>query len=133
MTASADIEQFQDIKSLVDAFYSRIRDDAMLGPIFDDVAQVDWAEHLPKLCEFWETVLLAVPGYKGDPIDGHVALHQRLAEQPDADLEQKHFDRWLALFSRTVDDLFEGPTAERAKRSATRMAAQLLSAVEKQS
>jgi len=33
-----------------------------------------------------------------------------------------HFDRWLALFTETVDELFEGPTAELAKARAAKMA-----------
>lgn len=125
---NADIETFKDIKSLVDAFYSSIREDDMLGPIFTDFARVDWVEHLPKLCEFWETVLFAVHGYKGDPIEAHVDLHARLNKELDLDLKQQHFDHWVELFTSTVDDLFDGPIAEKAKRSATRMAAQLLRA-----
>ena len=33
------------------------------------------------------------------------------------------FDRWIALFQSTVDDLFSGPMAEHAKNSAARIAA----------
>ena len=129
---NADIETFKDIKSLVDAFYSSIRQDEMLGPIFTDFANVDWVEHLPKLCEFWETVLFAVQGYKGDPIEAHVELHERLNKELDLDLQQHHFDHWVELFTQTVDDLFAGPIAEKAKRSAVRMAAQLLKAISNQ-
>ena len=129
---NADIETFKDIKSLVDAFYSSIREDEMLGPIFTDFANVDWVEHLPKLCEFWETVLFAVQGYKGDPIEAHVELHERLNRELHLDLQQHHFDHWVELFTHTVDDLFDGPVAEKAKRSAVRMAAQLLKAIPKQ-
>lgn len=128
-----DIANYQDIKSLVDAFYSHIRADAMLGPMFTDVAKVDWVVHLPVLCEFWESVLFALPGYKGDPIKTHTELHDRLTRELGIGLTEDHFDHWVAMFSRTIDDLFQGPTAEKAKRNAARMANQLLTAIEQQS
>lgn len=110
LTSRADIEQ------LVDAFYDRIRADARLGPIFDDVARVDWAAHLPKMYAFWESILFGAAGFKGNPLAVHRALARQTPLAPD------DFDRWLELFATTVDDLFAGPVADEAKRRAMRIA-----------
>jgi truncated hemoglobin YjbI len=38
-----------EITRLVDAFDDRGREDGLLGPIFNDVARVEWAAHLPRM------------------------------------------------------------------------------------
>ena len=47
-----DITDRRDVACLVNVFYDRVRDDDILGPIFDDVAHVDWATHLPRMYRF---------------------------------------------------------------------------------
>lgn len=39
------------LRTLVDAFYDRVRQDALIGPFFDDAIE-DWPEHLDKLQAF---------------------------------------------------------------------------------
>jgi hemoglobin len=114
-----DITDRRDVMRLVDVFYDRLRDDEVLGPIFDDVAQVDWTSHLPRMYDFWETLLFAAGTYKGDPLAAHRAL-ARLTPLTSAE-----FDRWVALFHATVDDLFTGPMADDAKARAARIATTL--------
>jgi hemoglobin len=46
------------IETLVHAFYARVRQDAVLGPIFDGAIGDGWDAHLAKLCDFWSSVLL---------------------------------------------------------------------------
>ncbi len=130
-TESTDIETAHDVKLLVGHFYTRIREDAVLGTIFDDIAQVDWVDHIPTMCEFWETVLFRRPGYKGNPIQPHVALDQLMKQQHQMSLRPSDFDRWVDLFHSTVDKLFVGDRAEQAKRGATRMAEQMVLAIER--
>jgi hemoglobin len=115
-----DIASRTDIEQLVDTFYGQVRADDRLGPIFNDVARVDWATHLPKMYAFWDAVLFGVPGFKGNPLATHHALAQH------APLTAREFDRWVALFHRSVDLLFAGPTAEEAKRRAQQIAATML-------
>jgi hemoglobin len=103
--------------SSVNRFYERVRDDDLLGPIFDDVAHTDWARHLPKMYDFWEGVLFGVPGFRGNPLSVHRELARRLP------LEAREFGRWLGLFHESVDTLFSGPCAEGAKARAVRIAA----------
>lgn len=80
------------IRRLVEAFYTRVQDDPELGPIFDRVigqSAEGWAPHLDRMTAFWSAVLLAEPGYKGNP---------RLAHMRVGDITPAHFDRWIALF-----------------------------------
>ena len=47
------LENRNDVAQLVRAFYAKIRQDELLGPIFNESIQ-DWEPHLEKLTDFWE-------------------------------------------------------------------------------
>jgi hemoglobin len=111
-----DITSRADIIRLVDAFYDRIRRDEKLGPIFTTIAQVNWETHLPKMYDFWDTVLFRAGTFRGNPL----AAHARLVSV--ADMGKASFDHWLELFTATVNDLFRGSNAEVMIRSASDMA-----------
>ena len=66
-----DITDRRDIACLVNVFYDRVRDYGLLGPIFDDVAHVDWTTHLPSMYDFWESVLFGACAFKGTPLVVH--------------------------------------------------------------
>jgi hemoglobin len=110
-----DITSRADIIRLVDTFYDRVRADDVLGAIFDEVARVNWNEHLPKMYDFWQQVLFGTSAFKGNPL----AVHRALARQTA--LADREFGRWVDLFHRTVDDLFSGVMAEEAKLRASRI------------
>ncbi|MDO8540627.1 MAG: group III truncated hemoglobin [Opitutaceae bacterium] len=107
-----DIETDDDVRELVDSFYGSIQQDALLNPIFTDVAQVDWSHHLPKMYAFWNGIIRGVPGYAGAPFPLHAVLPVSL----------QHFQRWVELFHATVDRAFSGPGATRAKNAAASIA-----------
>lgn len=107
-----DIVSEADVRKLVDEFYGKIQRDELLNPIFTDVAQVDWAEHLPKMYAFWNGMILGVPGYAGRPFPPHTVLP----------VGREHFVRWVELFHRTVDENFAGTGAQRAKHAASSIA-----------
>lgn len=111
-----DLESRGDIELLVNTFYASVQKDDMIGPIFNDVAKVDWNHHLPKMYNFFETILLGGRGFKGNPMEVHFSLNQKTPLLPE------HFERWQQLFSRAVDQLFEGETAEEAKQKASSIA-----------
>ncbi|WP_205695591.1 group III truncated hemoglobin [Conexibacter sp. SYSU D00693] len=111
-----DIETRADVERLVRAFYERAMSDTMIGYLFTDVAKLDLDEHLPVIASFWETILLGVPAYSGGAFAPHASLN-RLSP-----LRGGHFERWLALWTQTVDELFAGPKAQLAKAHATRVA-----------
>lgn len=104
-----DIRDIDDIKTLIDTFYQTVTADTLLGPVFNDVAKVNWEHHLPVMYSFWEFLLLGGKHYTGNPIQKHFDLHQRYP------LSAEHFERWLEIFQQTVDQLFTGKVADDAK------------------
>lgn len=107
-----DIADIEDIKLLVNRFYGSVRQDELLGPIFDEVIQDRWPEHLEKMYRFWQTVLLEEHTYYGSPFPPHAKLP----------VEKQHFERWIKLFFATIDNHFDGELACEAKWRAQKMA-----------
>lgn len=107
-----DIAAEQDIKLLVDSFYQKVNADELLAPIFNDLAKVNWAEHLPTMYRFWGSLLLRTNNYQGQPWPKHAVLP----------VDTAHFSRWLTLFRQTVDEHFTGPKATEAKNAAASIA-----------
>ena len=107
-----DIQTETDIKLLVDTFYDKVNADPLLAPVFNDFAHVDWAAHLPRMYDFWSTLLLHTARYQGQPFLKHLPLP----------IDGPHFAQWLALFFQTVDELFAGPVAEEARLRARSIA-----------
>ncbi len=110
--ATADISNLEDIQLLVNTFYSRVRENELLGPIFNDILKDRWTEHLEKMYRFWQTILLEVPTYSGSPFPPHAKLP----------VSQLHFDTWLKLWHGTLDEFFVGEKADEAKWRGARMA-----------
>lgn len=117
MTHKREITSISDIKTLVDEFYGKVREDELLGPIFNAVIQDNWPTHLEKMYRFWQTILLHEHSYKGSPFLHHAPLP----------IYQEHFDRWLKLFYETLDTYFVGEAAEVAKRQSQIIAITFLS------
>lgn len=115
-----DIENLQDIRQLVNMFYSRVRLNELIGPIFEEKIQDRWESHLERMYSFWQTVLLEEHTYNGRPFPPHAKLP----------VSQEHFDTWIALFTGTVDELFEGPVADEAKWRGGQMAKMFLNKIE---
>ena len=105
---SRDLDRPEEIAEMVRRFYADVAQDDLLGPMFNDVAQVDWSEHLPKLTAFWCRALLGQPGYSGNPFRAHAMVHDR---RP---FTAAHFERWLTLFHETLTLGWAGPAVERA-------------------
>ena len=89
------------IDRLVRGFYTRIRADEVLGPIFE-ARIVDWEPHLRRMCAFWSSVVLLTGRYSGQPMRAHQPLP----------IDARHFDRWLDLFEATARDLCPPEAAE---------------------
>ena len=99
------------IDRLVETFYGRVRDDALIGPIF--AARVeDWGPHLAQMKLFWSSVALSTGVYQGRPMPKHLPLP----------IDATHFDRWLVLFEETANGVCPPLAAahfmERARRIA---------------
>lgn len=115
----SDLDSRTQIHNLVVCFYRDVVADDLLGPVFNEVAEVDWAVHIPKLIDFWCRVLLGHPGYDGYILGAHQEVHHLEAFRGEL------FDRWYTLFVAAVDEGWRGPFAETAKEHAARIAAVL--------
>jgi hemoglobin len=116
VSAPPDIETRADCERLVRAFYGRAMTDEIIGFIFTDVAKLDLEAHVPEITSFWETVLLGAKTYNRSAFDPHALLNMKVT------LRAGHFERWLALWGDTVDELFAGERAVAAKAHAMRVA-----------
>lgn len=112
MPDAPDIQTEADIQLLVDTFYQKVHHDALLDPVFNGFARVDWSRHLPIMYDFWSSILLGSARYHGRPFPKHMPLP----------INATHFQRWLELFEATLDELFAGPKAEEAKVRALNIA-----------
>ena len=108
----------EDVRQLVEVFYSKALKDETLAPFFK---HLDFEVHLPKMIHFWSFVLLDEPGYTTNVVEKHLNMP----------LESVHFQRWLSLFNETIDKLFEGEKVELAKQRAAVIAWTIESKVNK--
>lgn len=89
------------ISLLVESFYARVRDDVVLGPIFN-ARITDWPKHLHQMKHFWASVLHASGTFSGNPMQKHIAI---------PGIEAAEFRRWLALFDETLRAIEPSPEA----------------------
>ena len=101
---------------LVGRFYARVREDDLLGPVFNGAID-DWPEHLERLQAFWSSVMLTSGRYKGRPLPAHL----RHAEA----MTPERFERWLALWEETASELFAPELAAAFAAKARRIAESL--------
>jgi hemoglobin len=109
---SGDLDTRTAVHDLVVAFYREIVFDDLLGPVFEEVAETDWAVHIPRLIDYWCRILLGDTGYRGALLEAHREVHQR---DP---FRGEHFDRWYQLWVTSIDARWRGPRADHAKRHA---------------
>ena len=97
-------------------FYEKMGEDETIGFFFNDLAKVNWNLNLPKMYEFWETLLFGRASYRGNPMVAHFSINEMQA------MEQFHFEHWLSLWRKTLEENFEGEMAETAKTKAVNIA-----------
>lgn len=93
-----------EIKNLVHTFYTKIRNNNELAPVFDEVIKDQWPAHLEKMCDFWSTCMLLTDRYDGNPMLKHM-------EVPS--IKPQHFQTWLKLFEETTQELFQQEIANK--------------------
>ena len=106
----------ESLKLLVDTFYARVRQDDLIGPVFNG-AIADWPEHLDRLQAFWSSVMLTTGRYKGRPLPAHI-------KHGDA-IKPASFERWLGLWRETTSELFDADVAAALQEKAERIAESL--------
>lgn len=115
-----EIENRQDVFFLVDTFYTKVRADKLLGPIFNEAID-DWPAHLERLTDFWETNLFFVNKFKGNP----VRKHQEVDTNNNRTIDSLHFGVWLRYWMETLETHFRGERAALAKNRARTMGTHL--------
>jgi hemoglobin len=106
----------ESLAELVPAFYARVRQDALIGPLFNEAVD-DWGEHLGKLTAFWSSVMLTSGRYKGSPMVAHL-------RHIDA-IKPVMFERWLEIWAETTADLMPPEAAAAMQEKAARIAESL--------
>lgn len=112
MTGMDDIITEESLATLIPAFYARVRQDSLIGPLFN-AAIHDWDEHLGKLTAFWSSVMLTSGRYKGSPM----AAHLRHADA----IKPEMFARWLEIWNETTAELMPPRAAAALQEKAGRI------------
>jgi len=152
-----DIHCYEDLKALVDHFYSKAMQDPIIGFFFTQVSPIKLQTHTPKVAHFWQNVLFGkpkIPTERPKTVKKQVPVVNSVTEmysntdknaqneptmtnmlQVHLDLDDKarlqtgHFTRWLHLFIGSIDELYAGKNAERLKKRAKKMASSLSDAI----
>lgn len=105
-----DIENRADLEQVLSAFYDTVLWDEAIGHFFTTVVPIDLRTHIPVIAGFWESVVLGTQGYRKNVMEVHQHIHHLSA------IQKHHLDRWVAVFTRTIDEHFSGPNAELMKQ-----------------
>ena len=100
-----DLENREDIVVVLQAFYQQATQDPQIGHFFTDVIKLDIQEHIPVIANFWEAILFGSRTYGKNVMEVHQHIHQL------SSIKKEHLDRWVKLFTQTVDHFFEGEKA----------------------
>lgn len=111
-----EIETREDVELLVEEFYKKVKQDELIGYIFNNVENFNWDTHIPIMVSFWETILLDAGTYRGNPMLTHIQLNKKNPLLPE------HFTRWKQLFFETLDENFTGVKVAEAKQRVESMA-----------
>ena len=109
------------ISQLVERFYSTVRQDDMLGPIFAERIG-DWPHHLARMKDFWASVMLESGRFSGNPMRKHTAI---------GGLDAEHFVRWQSLWDVTLTRIAPNEeVANRFRDAARRIGESLLTGIQ---
>lgn len=118
-----DILTRADIAAVISDFYRKATRDPVIGYLFEGL---DLEAHLPIMHDFWENILFRTGAYKGGMMYKHLLLNAR---KP---LQTTHFERWLELFTQTVDQHFSGENAASMKQFAHSVARTMIERIVQQ-
>ena len=116
MTLKKDIEERPDLERMLEIFYQKVFKDDLISHFFTEVVPLNLETHIPVIADFWESVLLDGRGYRKNVMEVHLNISEK------SKIEKEHLDRWVKLFTETVDELFEGAKATLAKQRAASIA-----------
>ena len=104
------------------SFYEKAVEDDQLAPFFigelgEDLEDQEWIEHIELLADFWLAKILGEDTYYGNFIGAH-------AKMPH--IKRETYDRWLALFSVTADEVYAPEIAAVFKKKGLQFTKQFL-------
>ena len=111
-----DIEKRQDIEDFLQAFYKKAFADELIGHFFIEVMPLDLKTHIPIIASFWESIVFNTHGYRKNVMEVHQHIHNL------SKIQKQHLDRWVELFTGTLDECFEGSKTELMKQRAKSIA-----------
>lgn len=121
-----DIESRKDVGILVRSFYDKVRQNSEIGHFFNETI-TDWEPHLEKLTDFWESNLFFKSVFSGNPKAAHIDVDRSF----DESISNYHFGIWMNLWFETIDELYAGELANRAKTNARKMSVHLFLSIYK--
>jgi hemoglobin len=111
-----DVETRGDLEMVLTTFYTHVFADDVIAHFFTEVVPLDLDTHLPVITDFWQAVVFGTHGYRKNVMEIHKHIH---AEAP---IKKNHLDRWVLLFTQTIDVYFAGPNATLMKQRAASIA-----------
>jgi hemoglobin len=94
----------EQIGVLLDLFYTKVRADPELGPVFAGaIAEEKWPAHMAVIQDFWSAVMLKSGRYRGNPLQVHKEIEG---------VSPELFKRWLALFDESCREMLPPDLAE---------------------
>jgi len=112
-----DIQSREDLALLVSIFYKKICQNEKISPFFK-LFIVDWSTHKERFTDFWHSNLFSSKSYQGKILQSHIHADHHFK----CGFNENHFKLWLELWILSVNELFNGENAEKAKKRARCMA-----------
>jgi len=111
-----DIENRKDIEDFLQTFYKKAFTDELIGHFFTEVMPLDLKTHIPVIAGFWESIVFNTHGYRKNVMEVHQHIHNL------SKIQKQHLDRWVELFTGTLDEFFDGSKTELMKQRAKSIA-----------
>jgi hemoglobin len=111
-----DLNNRDDILHLLTSFYHKAFVDELIGHFFTEVVPLDLETHIPVIADFWEAIVFNTQGYNKNVME----IHRQISQL--SKIRKDHLDRWVQIFSETIDEMFEGDKATLMKQRARSVA-----------
>lgn len=111
-----DIETREELEEFLRVFYKKAFADELIGHFFTEVVPLDLKTHIPVIASFWESIVFNTHGYRKNVMEVHQHIHDL------SKIQKQHLDRWVKIFTETLDEFFEGFKTELMKQRARSIA-----------
>jgi hemoglobin len=66
------------VQKMVDTFYNSLRQNSILGPVFERALPSSWDAHIALITEFWSIILLGSHSFQGNILAKHMAFEKNI-------------------------------------------------------